>query len=69
MFFSTRKMYHIKCISITLIRKCQHASFIGQYRPIACCTVLYKIIAKVLAVRLKGVMGEIIDPTQVGFVP
>ncbi|GAB2288583.1 hypothetical protein Dimus_038004 [Dionaea muscipula] len=40
-----------------------------KFRPIACCNVLYKIIAKLLASRLeKDVLDTIIDPAQSAFI-
>ncbi|KAH0769465.1 hypothetical protein KY290_013446 [Solanum tuberosum] len=38
-------------------------------RPIACCTVLYKLIAKVLANRIQKVIASVISETQAGFIP
>lgn len=42
----------VNSTSITLIPKGEHANSIKDYRPIACCTVLHKIISKVLTHRL-----------------
>ncbi|KAM1103736.1 hypothetical protein ACFX2I_012167 [Malus domestica] len=39
-----------------------------QYRPIALCNVIYKIIAKVLTNRLKKVMPKVIGNNQYAFV-
>lgn len=41
----------------------------GDLRHIALCNVLYRILAKVLATRLKGVMGDLISEYQSAFVP
>ena len=40
----------------------------GDYRPIACCNVIYKIIAKILASRLEPLLGSIIDHAQAAFI-
>ena len=41
---------------------------ISDYRPISLITSLYKIIAKVLSGRLRGVLHETIHSTQGAFV-
>lgn len=46
---------------ITLIPKHEYVVSVKDFRPIAYCTVLYKIVSKILANRLKRVLDTIIN--------
>ncbi|KAL9680372.1 hypothetical protein QQ045_018250 [Rhodiola kirilowii] len=58
----------INAAVIALIPKSTSASEPGDYRPIACCNVVYKVISGLLAERLKVVLPELIDKAQGAFV-
>ncbi|CAL1410909.1 unnamed protein product [Linum trigynum] len=54
---------------ITLIPKKKTPVSPADFRPISLCRVLYKILSKVLANRLKEILPEIIVANQSAFVP
>ncbi|CAI5942274.1 unnamed protein product [Closterium sp. NIES-65] len=52
-----------------LLHKKGEKSELGNYRPITLLSTVYKIIAKVMASRLKAVLHEVISEDQYGFIP
>jgi len=53
---------------LALIPKKETAKEMKDYRPISCCNVLYKVISKLLANRLKDIMPQFIANNQSAFV-
>lgn len=69
-FFETTEIYRaINCTVITLIPKIKNPSYVKEFRPISCCTILYKVISNILTTRMQEVMDAIIDNSQSAFVP
>lgn len=54
---------------ICLIPKGSAPKTASEYRPIALCTIRYKIIAKILTRRLQSILAELISFHQSAFVP
>lgn len=53
---------------ISLIPKVENPVGLGDYRPISLVGLVYKVLAKVLSSRLKGVFSHIISDAQSAFI-
>ena len=69
-FFDTTEVCQaINCTLITLVPKVYNPSYVKYFRLIACCTVVYKIIAKILTRRMQSMISDVIDLARAGFMP
>ena len=53
---------------LALVPKKKDSMEMKDFRPIACCNVLYKVVSKILANRLKLILPSIISETQSAFI-
>lgn len=58
----------VNATCITLVPKKDSPSTLGDYRPIACCSVVYKCITKILTARMRMFMNDVISPNQSAFI-
>ncbi|XP_071719143.1 uncharacterized protein [Rutidosis leptorrhynchoides] len=69
-FFDTGKLLRqVNTTLIALIPKIDTPNKVSEYRPIACCNVLYKCISKILTNRLKSGLDKLVSCNQSAFLP
>ncbi|GJT83821.1 RNA-directed DNA polymerase, eukaryota, reverse transcriptase zinc-binding domain protein [Tanacetum coccineum] len=69
-FFKTNKLLgEVNATLITLVPKVQNPSKVSEYRPIACCNVVYKCISKIITNRITGCLDKLVSINQSAFVP
>lgn len=69
-FFDREILYKaINSSIVTFILKVSDASRIKDFRPISCCTIVYKVISKIMANRLDKVIGHVVNSSQTTFIP
>ncbi|GJW69800.1 RNA-directed DNA polymerase, eukaryota, reverse transcriptase zinc-binding domain protein [Tanacetum coccineum] len=69
-FFRNREMLgEVNATRITLVPKSKTPMKVSDYRPIACCNVIYKVISKILTNRIKNALTRIVNPSQSAFIP
>ncbi|KAJ9565118.1 hypothetical protein OSB04_001084 [Centaurea solstitialis] len=68
-FYRGRLAKELNHTLLCLLQKSVNATTVSDYRPIACCSVLYKCIAKVLVERIKPFLGDLVSISQSAFIP
>lgn len=67
-FENRRLLQQLNATALDMVPKVDHPSKVTQFRPLACCNIIYKVISKVLAERLKRILPSLISNTQGAFV-
>ncbi|GJV32713.1 RNA-directed DNA polymerase, eukaryota, reverse transcriptase zinc-binding domain protein [Tanacetum coccineum] len=68
-FVSGKMLGELNATLITLVPKIQTPSRVSEFRPIACCNVLYKCISKILTNRIKNALEKLVQDNQSAFIP
>ncbi|GJS50125.1 hypothetical protein Tco_0600246 [Tanacetum coccineum] len=65
-FFLTGKLLgEVNATLISLVPKIPTPNKVSNFRPIACCNVLYKFISKIMTNRIKDVLGKLVNENQI----
>ncbi|GJS73131.1 RNA-directed DNA polymerase, eukaryota, reverse transcriptase zinc-binding domain protein [Tanacetum coccineum] len=69
-FFNNGKLLgKVNATLICLVPKMLTPQKVSDFRPIACCNVIYKCISKILTNKIKLALNHIVDDNQSAFVP
>ncbi|KAJ9536537.1 hypothetical protein OSB04_un000289 [Centaurea solstitialis] len=68
-FYSGKLLKELNHTLLCFIPKVPNASRVTDFRPISCCNVLYKVISKIIAERMKPFLSQLIGPDQSAFIP
>ncbi|KAK4383216.1 hypothetical protein Sango_2797800 [Sesamum angolense] len=68
-FYHSKMLKQLNTTLLALVPKVNMPIKVGDFRPIACCNVIYKVINKIMVKRMQLVLDKLIASTQNAFVP
>jgi hypothetical protein len=68
-FTSGLLLKEVNATIFTLVPKKINPSDMGDFRPIACCNVIYKCITKIIYNKMLPLMGNLVSMNQSAFIP
>ncbi|GKF29577.1 RNA-directed DNA polymerase, eukaryota, reverse transcriptase zinc-binding domain protein, partial [Tanacetum coccineum] len=68
-FVNEKILREINSTLIALDPNIQTPLKVSDFRPIACCNVIYKCVSKILTERLKGCLDKLVSKNQSAFIP
>lgn len=64
-FFENGKLLQaLNNTSVTLVPKVTNPTYVKDFRPIACCNTVYKLISKIITNRLKPMVDKLVGKSQ-----
>ncbi|GJY36038.1 RNA-directed DNA polymerase, eukaryota, reverse transcriptase zinc-binding domain protein [Tanacetum coccineum] len=69
LFHKGEILSEINSTVIALVPKIQTPAKVSDYRPIACCNVIFKCISKILTERIKMSLKKLVSQNQSAFIP
>ncbi|XP_074306305.1 uncharacterized protein LOC141641547 [Silene latifolia] len=67
-FLSGQMLKQLNNTNLVLIPKTENPISVKEFRPIACCNTLYKVISKLLCNRLAAILPNLINSSQSAFI-
>ncbi|GJS48187.1 RNA-directed DNA polymerase, eukaryota, reverse transcriptase zinc-binding domain protein [Tanacetum coccineum] len=68
-FLNGKLLGEINATIIALVPKVEVPNKVSEFRPIACCNVIYKSISKILTNRIKTDLQKVVNINQSAFIP
>lgn len=68
-FVAGRMCNFVNITSLSLIPKVHYSFKVGEFTLICYCTILYKIISKILTKRSQEVVGSVVSQAEADFIP
>jgi hypothetical protein len=68
-FVSGLLLKEVNATILTLVPKKVNPSAMGDFRPIACCNVIYKCITKIISNRMLPLLSDLVSMNQSAFIP
>ncbi|GJX74877.1 RNA-directed DNA polymerase, eukaryota, reverse transcriptase zinc-binding domain protein, partial [Tanacetum coccineum] len=68
-FLKGKLLGELNATLINLVPKISTPNKVSDFRPIACCNVVYKCISKVITNRVKNALDSIVNKNQSAFIP
>ncbi|PWA82932.1 reverse transcriptase domain, Reverse transcriptase zinc-binding domain protein [Artemisia annua] len=68
-FVKGRMLGEVNATLVTLVPKTNTPNKVSDFRPIACCNIIYKIISKIITTRIKEALCKVVNPVQSAFIP